>query len=231
MDIIELYEVDSTNKYAKEKIKEGIEEDTIIWAHRQIAGVGRRGNEWYSPEGNLYISFIIKPNIERKHIGQLSFAASIAISNIIIDVVGDEHVINVKWPNDVLVDDKKISGILVETDSDSEWVVVGMGINIATAPEGAISLYDLDADISVKGFLERLIVEFNLALSRSEKEGFEAVQKIWLSRAYKLGEEINARLPNEIVTGIFKGIDEQGILQMELKDGTLREISSGEVFI
>lgn len=231
MDIIELYEIDSTNNFAKEKIQEGLEEETVVWAHRQEAGKGRLGNQWESPEGNLYMSFVINPNIEKQHIGQLSFAASLAVSNIMDDIIREKHEVKVKWPNDVILNNKKVSGILVETDSDSGWVVVGIGVNIATAPDGAISLYDVEVDISVKDFMERLIIEFGFLVKQIEVEGFETVQKGWTYRAYKLGEEITARLPNETLTGIFQGIDEQGILQLELSDGTLKKISSGEVFI
>ena len=231
MDIIELYEVDSTNKYAKEKIIEGIEEETVIWAHRQTDGKGRRDNNWDSPEGNLYMSFIIKPNIERQHIGQLSFAASLAIANMLSDLIEGNQEVKVKWPNDVLVDKKKISGILVETDSNSEWVVVGMGVNIAASPDEAISLYDIEVDISVKDFLERLILQFGLVVARIEQEGFEGVQKEWLDRAYRIGEEIVARLSHETVIGVFKGIDDNGILELELEDGSIRKIASGEVFV
>jgi len=231
MDIIELYEVNSTNNFAKEKIKSGLSENTVIWAHRQTAGKGRQGNVWDSPEGNLYTSFIVRPKIEKKHIGQLSFAAAVAIANIVETLISEGNVINVKWPNDVLINTKKISGILVESDSDSDWVVIGMGVNIATSPKGAVSLYDLESDISVKDFLERLIIEIGVLVSKIEIAGFDEIQKMWLKRAYRLNEEIRAKLPKETLKGIFRGIDNKGVLSLELEDGSLRDITSGEVFI
>jgi len=231
MDIIELYEIDSTNNFAKDKIKAGVNEEFIVWAHRQIAGKGRQGNIWESPEGNLYMSLVIKPNIDKKNLGQLSFAASVAIANIIESLIPTDNKVNVKWPNDVLVNNKKISGILVESDSNSEWVVIGMGVNIATAPETAISLYDLDIRISVREFMEKLIIELGLLVAKIESKGFVAIQQEWLNKAFKLNQSITARLPKETIEGIFKGIDENGVLLLELPDGTIKQILSGEVFI
>ncbi len=232
MDIIELYEVDSTNEYAKKQITAELEDNLVVWSHRQTAGKGRQGNVWESPEGNLYTSFVIKPKLEPQLIGQLSFMSAVAIAGV-LETIMPEHAekIQLKWPNDVLIDGKKLCGILVEKDSNSDWVVVGMGVNIATCPEGKANLYDLDVRISVKDFLEKLIIEFSVSLATLEHNGFEPIQKDWMKRAYRLNQEIRAKLPKETLKGIFRGIDNNGVLSLELPDGTLRDITSGEVFL
>lgn len=227
MKIIEFSKIDSTNLYAKEKAEEGISENTVIWAHRQSAGRGRHGNNWDSPEGNLYMSLIIKLELDKKHIGQLSFIASVALANVLSNLLDRKNKINLKWPNDVLINDKKLAGILVETEANADWAVIGMGVNVKSAPDGAVCLKDVGVNIEVKDLLDMLLDQIKVLL----RQDFKHIREIWLKHAYKVNEEIRARLSKETLFGIFRGIDEDGVLLLEMKDGTLRKINSGEVFI
>jgi len=227
MKIIEFNEIDSTNVYAKEKAEEGVVENVVIWAHRQTAGRGRQGNTWNSPEGNLYMSVILKLEVDKKHIGQLSFLASVALANVLSNLLDRTHKINLKWPNDVLLNEKKLAGILVETEANADWAVIGIGVNVKLAPEGAVCLKDVGVDIEVKDLLDKLLEQIQLL----KRQDFKDIREIWLKHAYKINEEIKARLPKETLHGIFRGIDEEGVLLLELKDGTIRKINSGEVFL
>jgi BirA family biotin operon repressor/biotin-[acetyl-CoA-carboxylase] ligase len=230
MKIIGLDTVGSTNDYARELARKGVPSGTVVWAHEQTAGRGRQGNGWVSERGNLFMSLILRPKAKLADLGQLSFLAAVALSDTLEAILPSTATIHLKWPNDVLLQGKKAAGILIE--SETSWVVIGIGMNMTHAPENAISL----RDIGVKKYKAHDMLEF---LSREiperveswEKEGFEPVRKKWLKRAYKLNKEISARLPKETLTGIFEGIDPTGALLLALPDGSRKTIASGEVFL
>ncbi|MCE9507375.1 MAG: biotin--[acetyl-CoA-carboxylase] ligase [Alphaproteobacteria bacterium] len=231
MNIVELQTVGSTNDHAKLLAKEGAASGTIVWAHEQTGGRGRQGNLWVSLPGNLFMSMILRPQAPAGHIGQLSFVSAVALANVLEKIVPVAQV-SLKWPNDVLINRKKAAGILIETENRMSWAVVGIGVNIAHAPEGAISLHEAGAAGVTAGQVLALLAKEMAAVVESwEKAGFDGIRRAWLKRAHKLGGEITARLPKENLTGTFQGIDPTGALQLQLPDGTMRTINSGEVFI
>jgi len=129
--IVFLREVDSTNDYAKELASYGAEEGTAVVAETQTAGRGRLGREWISPKGGLYFSVILRPRISASEAVKLVFVAGLAVAKIFEEVYG-LHV-EIKKPNDVLVNGKKISGILAETNTTGEkvnYTIIGIGINV-----------------------------------------------------------------------------------------------------
>lgn len=231
MNIVELQTVGSTNDHAKDLAKKGAESGTVVRAHEQIAGRGRQGNSWISSRGNLFMSLILRPQVKPEHIGQLSFLSAVAIANVFEKIVPAGTDVYLKWPNDVLINRKKIAGILIETESQADWVVVGVGVNIVDAPENAVSLHDIGAVCDAKEFLSLLTKEMEMLVTTWEKDGFEEIRSAWLKRAYKIGENIQARLPKEILTGVFAGLDQNGALQLKTQDGIMKTINSGEVFI
>ncbi len=223
-DIYLLDETSSTNEYAKSYLKDG----NIVIANSQTAGRGRYGNEWVSNKGNLYMSIIEKvPNL---HVAaNYSFITAIAVAKT-IEALSDKQP-QLKWPNDILIDGKKLSGILLETETNSEselFLIIGIGVNLISAPPYATYL---DIDISNHKFAEILIDNFNKIKKISESKGFSGIVDIWLSYAYAIGSKITVRLADNIIKGIFKDIDRKnGCLILELEDKNIQYINSGEVF-
>jgi len=235
MSIVELQTVGSTNTYARDLAKDGAAPFTIVWGHEQTAGRGRQGNTWVSNRGNLFMTVVLRPNIAAPLTGQLSFIAAVALAETLKALLPQAVKINLKWPNDVLLNGKKAAGILLESeisgDGPVDWVVVGMGVNVAHAPTAAICLRDLGLESLEPGqVLEKLALRLKSIYEVWQKNGFAPIREEWLRYSHATGTVINVRLPKETLTGKFMGIDAQGALQLELPDGTTKNIASGEVF-
>lgn len=244
-NLIALDHVGSTNDEAKRLAAEGEEacpDGTLIWAKSQSAGRGRRGRAWEAMEGNLFLSLVLRPEVPAIEATQLGYVASLAIYDTIGELCPPGYEAHCKWPNDVLLNGKKFSGILLEASGNPsghlDWLVVGVGINVAKHPDGmefpATSFHAEGATAITR---EEALVSFSrnfLAWTRRWlDEGFGIVRENWLWRAKGLNESINVRLENETLSGIFAGIDETGalLLRQETPEGeTTRTITVGDVF-
>lgn len=231
MTVIELKTVGSTNDHAKDLARQGAAAGTVVWAHEQTAGRGRQGNGWVSAPGNLYMSMVLYPKKAVEHVGQLSFLSAVALAAVLERIIPVTAQVQLKWPNDILINRKKAAGILIETESGAPWVVVGMGLNVTNAPEGAVCLHDLGVRTRAADIFPLVVAEMRAQLALWETSGFDSIRAAWLNRAYNLGQEIRARLPSETVTGVFEGIDTQGALQLRVQSGQVRTVNSGEVFL
>lgn len=227
-DLVALSSVDSTNNHAKSLARGGAAAFTVVTAKEQTAGRGRQGNTWTSCPGNLYMSVVLRPDLDAASTGQISFLAAVALAEALQEWLPDAVDMKLKWPNDLLLNGKKAAGILLEAESD--WLVVGIGVNVAGAPEGAASLKDFGVMADSGAVLEKLCQRLKSLYDVWKKSGFEPVRGEWLRYAYNIGQTINVRLPKETFAGKFVGIDGAGALQVELQDGSLRHVSSGEVF-
>jgi len=224
-------ELDSTNSEARRRAEAGERGPLWISAVRQTAGRGRRGRAWTSGEGNLAATLLLRPEAPRSVTGQLSFAAALAAAEMVSHFAPDA-VIQVKWPNDVLAEGRKIAGLLLEGGPD--WLAIGIGVNLASFPEGtefpATSLAQLGiAPPSSEDALTILAARFAHWYDAWMRDGFEIVRAAWLARASGLGSPIRARLPNETRSGVFEGIDESGALLLN-EGASVRAIAAGEVF-
>ena len=222
-------EIDSTNSEARRLADAGDAGAVWIVADRQTAGRGRRGRVWQTQPGNLAATVLLRP--EGNHVAQLSFAAALAVSDM-VSAFAPHAEIAVKWPNDVLAGGRKIAGILLEAGPG--WLAVGMGVNLAAAPEGtefpAIALADLGVtppspDAALTIVADRFAHWYDVWV----KNGFEPLRAAWLARAGGLGGPIRARLSNEERHGVFEGIDADGALLLN-EQGLVRPIAAGEVF-
>ncbi len=239
-------EIDSTNRWVREMALAGAAEGLALRAERQSAGRGRLGREWVSPPGNLYLSLLLRPPRRLAEIGGLAFLAGIAIAEFLTTILPDPAAIRLKWPNDVLVDGRKIAGILIEaqnaatlTPSAGEgdrcaFVVLGLGLNLVSHPQGA--LYpatdirsaggrDLSPEEATHGILEKLRPLYALWLA----SGFAPIRDLWLALAAGLGEPMTLRLGTETLTGLFRGIDGDGHLQIALDSGDSRSIAAADI--
>lgn len=237
--VIERARLGSTNDEACRLAGEGVGDGTVVWALSQTAGRGRRGRQWDSPEGNLYFSVILRPNVDMATAAQLSFVSAVAIGDAVAAVLPANAAVEQKWPNDVLVDGSKISGILLESSGGGghsvDWIVVGCGVNVARAPAGAgIAATSLHAegapDADARSLLFLVLERLRHWLDIWDVDGFGPVRSAWLARARGLGHAVTARLPGREMRGRFKGMDESGALLLEGPDGGCHVVAAGEVY-
>jgi BirA family transcriptional regulator, biotin operon repressor / biotin---[acetyl-CoA-carboxylase] ligase len=230
--------IGSTNDEAKRLARAGATAGTVVWALHQTAGRGRRGRRWISPRGNLYASFVLRPDFPPRHASQLGFVAALAVGDALREVVPDPAKIAYKWPNDVLIDGRKIAGLLIESEIGEDGVlsivVVGVGINLASAPGGtevpATCVAALGGERPTPdGMLEMLATHLDGWLKRWRAAGFVPIRGAWLAAAASLGRPIRVRLEQAELHGRFRDIDGDGTLLLETADG-MRRISAGEVF-
>jgi BirA family biotin operon repressor/biotin-[acetyl-CoA-carboxylase] ligase len=227
--------VGSTNDEARALAAAGAPHGTIVWARRQDAARGRRGRAWSSPEGNLACTAILRPDIPFSRAGELTFVVGIAVADAAASF-GVEP--KLKWPNDVQIAGDKLAGILLEAavapDRSVDWVVAGIGLNIAHHPQladyNATSLHAAGAkEATVEGVLERLAAALDRRLAEWRAEGFDATRAAWLGRAVGLGARIKVRLETETLDGVFEHIDPTGALILRTETGR-HSITAGDVF-
>lgn len=212
---------------------ESIGQGFWLRAVRQSAGRGRRGKAWSSPAGNLYASTVVPLHAGDPPVHTLAFVAALAVHDLILSLLPAEVPVQLKWPNDVLVDGAKISGILLERCGDH--VIVGIGVNVVSAPELSYRattciLASGATDIDAQGTLERLGPAFAERLAQWRRDGLAATLAAWQRGAYPVGTPLKVMLDGEgQVVGTFAGLDPDGALRLRLADGGLRVIHAGDV--
>jgi BirA family biotin operon repressor/biotin-[acetyl-CoA-carboxylase] ligase len=231
--------IDSTNKEAMRFIQAGDGKSGLwITAKAQTGGRGRGGREWVSEEGNLYSSLIYDTAKDVYSSAQLSFVTSLAVRYTIAKFINDNSTVKCKWPNDVLVNDKKISGILLETCSvgtqGQHYIIIGIGINVMHHPD--TTLYPTthineqsENDYCHADVLYILAQQMAHWLTVWRVDGFETIRKEWLNVCKGQGDMITVRLPNEEIVGGLIDLESDGALKLAIKDG-IKLIHSGDVF-
>lgn len=237
-----LSETVSTNEDAHARAGEGAASGLLIWADRQSAGRGRRGRSWISERGNLYCSLLLRApalqaQLEPGVAAQLSFAAALAVLEAIERrLPGCE--VRLKWPNDVLVDQKKIAGMLLESRTAAsgrlDWLVIGIGVNVASFPADcefpATSLAAESASAKVADVLADVAAGLHRWISLWRAQGFSPIRERWLGSAWGLGGPISVRLADETLQGRFETLDLTGALVLSRADGRRQLIAAGDVF-
>lgn len=235
---VRFYEtLDSTNEEGLRLIRKGQGQDGLwIVAETQTKGRGRLGRAWVSEKGNLFATHLIRLKIPMNHASELSFVAALAVFHAINDVLKGRVTLSFKWPNDVLLDRKKVAGILVESESGPEnWVVIGFGINIENVPKNvswpATFLQEkINKKINKNILLEKLSKAWGTALLNLYQEnGFAMTRKLWLMSAEGLGQHMRVRVGDEELCGVFEGLGARGELVLKLPNGAKKAIISGEI--
>jgi len=230
--------IGSTNDEAKALARAGAADGTLVWADEQTAGRGRRGRAWASPPGNLYLSLMQRPEGTLAHAAQLGFVAALGLGDALLALSGPALRLSYKWPNDLLVDGKKLAGILLESETGAgervDFVVIGAGTNLASKPEGlefpATSLAEQGfPEVTPARLLEAFVRHFAQWSQRWRVDGFAPVRTAWLARASGVGEDIRVRLERNTLTGRFHDLDDDGALLLDGVEGR-RRIAAGEVF-
>jgi BirA family biotin operon repressor/biotin-[acetyl-CoA-carboxylase] ligase len=231
--IEQVAEIDSTNEACRLRALAGESAGLVIRAERQTAGRGRRGRSWTSPAGNLYASLLLRPARPVSEAAALGFAAVTAIGDVAEGLLPGTAEVRHKWPNDLLINGRKASGLLLEAQPG--FVVLGIGVNVASHPaDTPYPATDLLAEgaapIAPQALLERLLAAFGPLYRAWEIEGFAALLPAWRRRAAGLGAPIEVRLERETLSGTFRDLEPDGALRLVLSDGTERRIAAGDVY-
>jgi BirA family biotin operon repressor/biotin-[acetyl-CoA-carboxylase] ligase len=226
----------STNAEALALARAGERGPLWVTAKSQSAGRGRRGSNWASPPGNLYATLLLSEPSVPDWAPQLSFVAALALHDAVSGCAPRlGPVLKIKWPNDLLVNQAKVAGILIEGESEPCFtVVIGFGVNCAAHPDdasyAATDLSDAGAVVAPEALLAALAGSMRRRLAQwNGGQDFAAIRTDWLKRASGLGQTLHVRLPERELSGRFKGLDEAGRLLLE-QNGRLTAITAGEVF-
>lgn len=238
--LVQLDTVDSTNAEAKRRADMGEPGPLWIWSARQSKGRGRAGRQWTSQVGNLFASLLIRLNCPLQTASQLALVAGIITYETISKLIAYEgrSKLLLKWPNDVLLDEEKIAGMLLEnlgspTDRRSV-VVIGTGINLASHPENlplpAVSLDAYGLSVSPAKALEVLAATTHEWLTRwDEGASFPTIRRAWLDRAGPKGRELVVRIGGTQIEGTYAGLDLDGALRLKTAAGE-QTVTAGDVF-
>jgi len=236
-----LDETTSTNQLTFDLAKSNqINHNHVIITKKQTAGKGRYGRVWQSFDGNLYFSILLKPqNKNLDLISTLSFVSAVAIGIAINDLKTKSTTkISYKWPNDILINGYKTAGILLESDINQNqlnFVVIGIGVNIVDNPDNtnypSTNLkHENFLEILPEDLLKKFLDNFSDLYEKWLNFGFKPIRNLWLENAFNLNKEISINLFNKKIKGLFKDLDENGNLILELENKENVIISSGEIF-
>ncbi|MGB3448437.1 MAG: biotin--[acetyl-CoA-carboxylase] ligase [Xanthobacteraceae bacterium] len=237
--------VGSPNAEALTAARSGERRSTWFVTTEQTAGRGRRQRTWVAPRGNLASSVLEVLEVSPSVAATLGFAAGLALEralrNVSVETLarGGANVdYTLKWPNDVLGNTHKLSGILLEAEALADGrlaVVVGIGTNVIAAPEGtpypATSLRALGVDVGAEDVFAALSDSWAECFGIwSNGRGFGEIRRLWLERAAGLGEQVSIQSGSSIVAGTFDGLDESGCMVIVTPSGARETIAAGDVY-
>ena len=238
MELLFLDTVDSTNKFAKEHLAE-LKDKTIVYSALQTAGRGRMQRKWNSNSGdNIYASIVLKPSSELKEIYS---NLTQYLSLVLAEVIEDYNIYpQIKWPNDVRIDGKKISGILAESvieKNELKGIILGFGVNLNCKKEDiekidqpATSLnLETGMEIDREIFLKKVVDKFCLRYNKFIEEGFLLIRDDYLRRAEFLNKTVTVKVFDKDIIGIVKDVTEAGALKLIDKDNKEHVLLIGDI--
>ncbi len=230
--------VGSTNEEARRLAGRGAPEGTLVLADHQTAGRGRLGRRWEAPPGSsLLVSVILRPHLAAPQIHRLTMIAGLAMAEAIEAETGLS--VTLKWPNDLLIGEAKVGGILAEAalvGDRVEYAVVGLGLNVNLDPAQLpgpllVTATSLSQALGRRVARRPLLQTFLRALERRYRQlqaGVSPHQE-WVSRLAMLGQPVVVAVGEEVLEGLAEGVDEDGALLLRLADGSLRVVVAGDV--
>lgn len=235
-NILQFDSLPSTNLEAAKRAAEGAPEGLVIVADEQTAGRGRLGRQWVSPKGaGLYFSIVLRAQVESEAWPLITFVAALAVHDALFQCCGLQT--DIKWPNDVLANNRKLCGILAET-LDGGSIVLGIGVNLtstsfpADLKNTATSVESLTGDIPDREtVLQSILRAFkNRYLVFLKEGGREQVISDWSQRSsFAYGKRIRVKNGYEILEGITRGLEKDGALRLETSPGEIRLVRAGDV--
>jgi BirA family transcriptional regulator, biotin operon repressor / biotin---[acetyl-CoA-carboxylase] ligase len=232
--------VGSTQQVAHQLAREGAPSGSVVIANHQTGGRGRLGRKWYSPPGTgIWMSIVIRPDMTLHKAPQLTLLTSVAVLRALHKETGQN--IHIKWPNDLLLNGRKLAGILTELNAEADrvqYAVIGIGINVnqkvADFPEElatiATSLAIEKGDlVDRKACILSILKEWEDLYELYEQHGFSTIKTLWELHSASLGEKIVARTMDGQFEGIAKGITDEGVLLLEDARGHVQRIYSADI--
>lgn len=232
--------LESTQKVAHDLAKEGAEHGTIIISNEQTEGRGRVDREWFSKdEKGIWMSFILRPDILPFQAPQLTLLTATVLANVINESA--DIVPQIKWPNDILINNKKMTGILTEMQAEQDYVsyiIVGMGINVNHEYSDLDeSIRNLATSINIETKKELNLLTFTQSILESFEEkyenylhnGFSNIKTEWEKYGFKLGHKLNIKINDTEWIGTFTGIAADGALLAQDENGETKKIYSAEI--
>lgn len=231
-------ELPSTSDLVRARAEQGESAGLAVLARRQTQGRGSRGRAWSTPPGNLAISILLRPRLPIREAACMSLVAGLALAEALREAAPPGAPLTLKWPNDVLLDGRKLAGILLDSQGDGAgaiaWLIAGIGVNLAVAPtlpdRIAACLAEVVPPPSPDAFATRLLERLAHWSARLDIAGFASVRDAWLGFAQQPGSEMTLRLGSELLAGRFAGLADDGSLLLE-QDGALRRFATGEVLL
>lgn len=216
--------IDSTNRFAKET------NNSIVVARKQTSGRGRLGRRWESEEGGLYMSISMDLEIPIAEIPKLTLLSGLAVCRAL-----DKFGAKIKWPNDVLINGKKVCGILSEFVGEelSSKVVIGIGVNVKNDVDeslNALSLKDVDSNVSINEVFSGICIEFNKLIEDFLKGKWREIVEELRRRSDTIGRYVKVSVAGKIYEGYAIDIDEDGALIIRKSEGDYERVISGECF-
>jgi BirA family biotin operon repressor/biotin-[acetyl-CoA-carboxylase] ligase len=226
--------LESTSDLCRGLAIAGEPERLAVMARRQEKGRGRGGKTWLSAPGNLFLSVLLRPGGPVREGGLWSLLSAVALADAVAPLLTDASLLTVKWPNDLLLDGRKLAGILLDSAADMsgkiDWLVIGFGLNLAAAPEvpgRAIASLGKVAtppeEVAIK-LLDRLDHWRRVRAV----EGFAPIRAAWMSHAHAIGAPIKIKLGGQDIAGKFAGLAEDGSLLLHT-GGQMRAFAAGEI--
>lgn len=229
----------STQRIAHDLALNGAKHGTIVIADEQTEGKGRVGRHWQSEAGKgIWMSIILRPNILPYLAPQLTLLTATVLAEVLDEL--SDITPQIKWPNDILIDGKKMSGILTEMQAEQDkisYVIVGIGMNINQDPSAFLEeVAERATSLKIKTrqtwdmvrLIQQILQKFEMKYDQFINRGFEEVKVKWESYGFRMNERLSIKTGKETWTGIFSGIAEDGALLIE-KNNKIEKIYSGEI--
>jgi BirA family transcriptional regulator, biotin operon repressor / biotin---[acetyl-CoA-carboxylase] ligase len=235
-------EVTSTQKVAHELATSGAKEGTIVVADRQTQGRGRMARTWHSPkQKGIWMSMIVKPILPLNMTPQLTLLTAVAIVQAIEELTGLHP--QIKWPNDILVNKKKLVGILTELQAEADQVhsvIIGVGMNVNHAEEDfPEELRKIATSIKLEtgefcdraAIIQAILYHFEKLYLTYLEHGFKPIKLLWESYSFSLNQRLTARTLAGVKHGVSLGIDDEGVLLLKTDEGQIEKIYSADIEI
>jgi BirA family transcriptional regulator, biotin operon repressor / biotin---[acetyl-CoA-carboxylase] ligase len=226
-------ELDSTNAEAKRMVDRGSNDAFVVSAIKQTAGRGRFGRAWHAPENNVAMTIALPRTAEYQDLTTLPLMTGLAIHDVLQGLVNDRAAVKIKWPNDIAVDDAKISGTLIESELSRFYV--GIGVNLVAEPDQVIfpttslgRFYNMER----LALVERIASSWLARFERWTQAGFAPIAEAYTRNIWRHGQSISIALKEartKRVDGLCLGVNKAGLLLLELPEGEVRAFSTGDV--
>jgi BirA family biotin operon repressor/biotin-[acetyl-CoA-carboxylase] ligase len=225
--------IDSTNSWLSQRATDGAPEGLVALSDYQSLGRGRLDRQWHAPERSaLLCSLLFRPSTEADQLQFVVAAVALSARAALVRLCGLRP--GLKWPNDLLVEDRKLAGLLAEvvTTADGLAVVVGLGLNLTASPDDVVAtdvLAETGITLSARGLLDIVLEEIEWRYWQSQNDAGRAdLRREYESALVTLGQQVRVERLNDVLVGMARGVDDAGHLVVEV-DGVLMTFSTGDV--